>query len=185
MLRHAVTTALAHDGPVAVRYPRDKTTGAAAEEPRLLPWGRGELLRQGKDVAILAVGTAVHAALEAAEQLSRLGLEAAVVDPVFIKPLDEELLREVAASVRYGLLTVEEHALAGGFGAAVLELLAEIGLPLLPVRRLGVPDQFVGHGTREKLLADLGLTMAGIVNACLWLAGERNEGLPWAHDESG
>ncbi|MCL5981615.1 MAG: 1-deoxy-D-xylulose-5-phosphate synthase [Firmicutes bacterium] len=185
MLRHAVTTALAHDGPVAVRYPRDKTTGAVAEEPRLLPWGQGELLRAGKDVAVLAVGTAVHAALEAAEQLSRLGLEAAVVDPVFIKPLDEELLREVAASVRYGLLTVEEHALAGGFGAAVLELLAEIGLPLLPVRRLGVPDQFVGHGTREKLLADLGLTMAGIVEACLWLAGKRNEGLPWAHDESG
>ena len=173
MLRHALFTGLGFDGPLAVRYPRDKGRGLPPEEPRCLPWGRGELLRKGEDVAILAVGTAVSLALESAERLSRLGLSAAVVDPVFVKPLDEFLLREVAGSVRYGMLTVEEHTLPGGFGSATLELLTGSGVLSRPLRRLGVPDRFVGHGAREILLAEIGLTAEAIVSACLQLAGEK------------
>lgn len=178
MLRHALCTGLAYDGPLAVRYPRDKGRGLPPEEPRCLPWGRGELLHSGDDVAILAVGTAVHLALAAAERLSLLGLSAAVVDPVFIKPLDESLLREVAGSVRYGLLTLEEHTLPGGFGSAVLELLAGSGALERPLLALGVPDRFVGHGPREALLAELGLTVEAVVRACLRLAGEKKEAGP-------
>ncbi|MBT9172770.1 MAG: 1-deoxy-D-xylulose-5-phosphate synthase [Syntrophomonadaceae bacterium] len=173
MLRHALFTGFAYDGPLAVRYPRDKGRGLPPEEPRCLPWGRGELLRKGEDVAILAVGTAVSLALESAERLSRLGLSAAVVDPVFVKPLDEFLLREVAGSVRYGMLTVEEHTLPGGFGSAALELLTGSGMLSRPLLRLGVPDRFVGHGAREILLAEVGLTAEAIVSACLQLAGEK------------
>jgi 1-deoxy-D-xylulose-5-phosphate synthase len=173
MLRHALFTGLSFDGPLAVRYPRDKGWGLPPEEPRCLPWGRGELLREGEDVAILAVGTTVNLALEAAERLSRLGLSVAVVDPVFVKPLDEFLLREVAGSVRYGMLTVEEHTLPGGFGSAVLELLTGGGVLSRPLLRLGVPDLFVGHGAREMLLAEIGLTVEAIVSSCLQLAGEK------------
>jgi 1-deoxy-D-xylulose-5-phosphate synthase len=173
MLRHALFTGLSFDGPLAVRYPRDKGRGLPPEEPRCLPWGRGELLRKGQDVAILAVGTTVNLALEAAERLSRLGLSVAVVDPVFVKPLDEFLLNEVAGSVRYGMLTVEEHTLPGGFGSAVLELLTGGGVLSRPLLRLGVPDLFVGHGAREILLAETGLTVEAIVSSCLQLAGAK------------
>jgi 1-deoxy-D-xylulose-5-phosphate synthase len=178
MLRHALCTGLDFDGPLAVRYPRDKGRGLSPEAPRCLPWGRGELLRSGEDVAILAVGTLVHLALAAAERLSFLGLSAAVVDPVFVKPLDETLLREVAGSVRYGLLTLEEHTLPGGFGSAILELLAGSGTLGRPLLRQGIPDHFVGHGPRETLLAELGLTVDAVAKTCLQLAGEKKDAGP-------
>jgi 1-deoxy-D-xylulose-5-phosphate synthase len=176
MLRHALYTGLVFDGPLAVRYPRDKGMGLPAEEPRCLPRGRGELLRAGEDVAILAVGTAVQIALLAAERLTGQGLSAAVVDPVFVKPLDEPLLLKVAGSVRYGLVTLEEHTLPGGFGSAVLELLAANGSLCAPLLALGVPDRFVGHGAREILQAESGLTVESVVAACLRLAGKKEAG---------
>jgi len=171
MLRHALFTGLAYDGPLAIRYPRALGKGLTPEEPRYLPWGRGELLREGDDLAILAAGTASDLALAAAERLSLLGLSVAVVDPVFVKPLDEALLLEVAGSVRYGLLTLEEHTLPGGFGSAVLELLAARGPLSRSIRMLGAPDRFVGHGAREILLTQVGLTAEAVAEAGLQLAG--------------
>ncbi len=179
MLRHAVVTALNHRGPVALRYPRGKGTGAPPETPRLLPWGKGELLRQGRDICILAVGPLVEAALAAAEKLARYGLSVAVADPVFVKPLDKELVLEAVKKSGCGLLTVEEHVLAGGFGSAVLELLEEEKVIGVPVRRLGVPDRFVSHGPRAKLLQELGLDVEHIEAACLEMAGLKGKRRPW------
>lgn len=179
LLRHALTTCLQHSGPAALRYPRGRGTGVPPKQPCLLPWGRGELLRPGSDVAVLAAGIMVQPALEAAHKLERRGIKVAVIDPVFIKPLDEELLLKAALSTRFGLVTVEDHVLAGGFGSAVLELLAERGLHGIVVRRLGVPDRFIEHGARSLLLEKLGLTAAGIEGACLELVRESEHGAPW------
>jgi 1-deoxy-D-xylulose-5-phosphate synthase len=129
-------------------------------QPRALPLGQADLLRDGEDLAILALGNTVSAALEASELLTAQGVSCAVVDARFAKPLDERLILELADRVR-GLITVEEHALAGGFGTAVLELLAQ-RRPGTTVFRVGVPDEFVEHGKQSTMRADLGLDPAGI-----------------------
>jgi 1-deoxy-D-xylulose-5-phosphate synthase len=179
MLRHAVVTALDRRGPVALRYPRGRGTGAPLQAPRLLSWGKGEFLRQGRDLCILVLGPLAEAALAAAERLVRCGLSVAVADPVFVKPLDRELVLEAAGKARFGLLTVEEHVLAGGFGSAVLELLEAEKMTGTPVRRLGVPDRFVEHGPRSGLLQMLGLDADHIEAACLDMAGLKGKKLPW------
>jgi 1-deoxy-D-xylulose-5-phosphate synthase len=180
MLRHAVVTGLAHSGPFAIRYPRGKGQGVLKEDAKPLPWGRGQVLRPGRDVAIFALGPLLQEALEAAEILEKRGLSVAVIDPVFVKPLDGELLLRMAASCRYGLVTVEEHVLAGGFGAAVLEFLEANEMNDYPIKRLGVPDCFVEHGARSLLLKELGLTAEGIAAACLGLTKRSEKTLPWA-----
>ncbi len=169
-LQHMLYTALyGAPGPAALRYPRDHGEGVDLEEPRLLPWGKGELLREGADLLIAAAGTTANAALAAAEMLSAEGVEAAVIDPRFIKPLDEALILKWAR--RCGrVLTVEENVLAGGFGSAVLELLAGSGLTL-PVHRLGVEDRFVEQGPRDLILSLCGLDAPGICRAALAFAG--------------
>jgi len=179
MLRAALLTGLAHQGPVAIRYPRGKAWGVPAGAAELLPWGRGEVLRTGRDVTVLAVGTLVEAALAAALQLAEKGLSVTVIDPVFIKPLDEELILAAVQDSRYGLVTVEEHVLAGGFGSALLEFLEQKKLTAIPVKRLGIPDCFVEHGARELLLSKLGLTSQQIALSCLELARETEKTLPW------
>jgi len=180
MLRSALNTGLAHQGPVAIRYPRGKAEGAAAVEDKLLPWGCGEVLRAGCDVTVFAVGTLVNAALTAALQLAEKGLSVAVVDPVFIKPLDAEMIMAAVENSRYGLVTVEEHMLAGGFGSALLEFLEQKKITAIPVKRLGVPDSFVEHGARDLLLKKLGLTAQDIAAGCLELAKDTEKILPWA-----
>jgi len=179
MLQHAIITGLSHNGPAAVRYPRGRGTGAVLEDPGILPWGRGELLKPGRDVAILALGSMNKAALEAAELLEKRGIHAAVIDPVFVKPLDGELLLRAASFARYGFVTVEENVLAGGFGSAVQEFLTANKLYHVPVRMLGVPDRFVEHGARNILLQDLGLLPADIAAACLELAGHGGSKRSW------
>ncbi len=169
-LQHLLYTALQRrSGPAALRYPRDKGEGVALTEPRLLPWGRGELLREGGDLFIAAAGTCVGAALEAAEKLSRAGLEAAVMNARFIKPLDEEMILQWAR--RCGrVLTVEENSIAGGFGSGVLELLAREGL-LVPVKLLGIEDCFVEQGPRALMLSLCGIDAGGIYRAAFELCG--------------
>jgi 1-deoxy-D-xylulose-5-phosphate synthase len=179
MLQHAVITGLARQSPVALRYPRGKGTGVQLEQPAVLPWGKGEMLRPGRDVAIIAVGTMVNMALEAAELLGKQGLSAAVIDPVFIKPLDTELMIRAATLARYGIVTVEDHILAAGFGSAVLEFFEQNQPSQIPVRRLGVPDRFVEQGAREIILEELGLSSDNIAAACLELAGAREKKLSW------
>jgi 1-deoxy-D-xylulose-5-phosphate synthase len=141
--------------------------------------GKARLLRTvpGRpDVAVVAVGPLAHAAAAAAEALARDGIEAAVVDARFVKPLDEELICQVAAQARR-VVTAEESALAGGFGAACLEAFERRGLvgQGLQIRRLGLPDEFVTHGEQGPQRAALGLDAAGIEKACRELVGERRQ----------
>jgi 1-deoxy-D-xylulose-5-phosphate synthase len=163
-LRHMLATALAHGRPAALRYPRGNGYGVAMSgPPRPLPIGKAEGLRRGKDGLVWAVGTMAMEALTAAERLaSEGGLDLTVVNARFVKPLDVELL---AAQVRPGsrLMTVEENALAGGFGAAVLEAVAALGVGNVRVECLGIPDEFQPHGSQEILRARLDLDVEGIM----------------------
>ena len=169
-LQHMVHTALGHDGPVAIRYPRG--LAAAFTEPRKLKKiaiGTAEVLREGHEVALIGIGTGVGLALGAADLLAESGLQATVVDGRFVKPLDTALLDELA-DTHARIVTIEENVLAGGFGSAVAEHLAD---SRVRVRRFGLPDRFVAHGDRARLLADLGLTAEAIAAAVL----ERQPGL--------
>ncbi|MGH7724606.1 MAG: 1-deoxy-D-xylulose-5-phosphate synthase [Candidatus Eiseniibacteriota bacterium] len=169
-LRSMLKTALAHrDGPSAVRYPRAPVEGVAPEAPHTLEIGKGQLLRKGEDVAIVALGTMVGPAVQAAERLEREGIRASVFDARFVQPLDREALADFANRIGR-IVTVEEAALAGGFGSAVIECLADQGLHP-PVLRIGVPDRLVTHGTRTQLLELIGLTPEGIAREVgAWLA---------------
>ncbi len=161
-LRRAMATAHAHDGPFAYRYPRGNGPGLApvgSAEP--VSVGTGEMLKEGGDGTIVAIGVGVEAALEAARILEEEGLSLAVADARFVKPLDRQLL--VSEATRTGcLVTVEENALQGGFGSAVLELLADEGLSPR-ILRIGVPDAFVEQGTQDELRARIGTDVKGIV----------------------
>ncbi|MBK6787818.1 MAG: 1-deoxy-D-xylulose-5-phosphate synthase [Betaproteobacteria bacterium] len=154
--RQALTTAFRQDHPVAVRYPRGTGTGVAVETALTeWPWGQGVLRRQGQRLAVMAFGTLLHPALQAAENLG-----CTVADMRFAKPLDEALVLELART-HEGLVTVEEGCTMGGAGSAVLECLAAAGLAV-PVLQLGLPDKFVEHGDPARLLALCGLDAAGI-----------------------
>jgi 1-deoxy-D-xylulose-5-phosphate synthase len=173
-LRHMLRTALELNGPAALRFPRRAAAGVPPEPPGALEVGRARWLRTGgarPDVVIAAAGTPARAALAAAADLAAQGIAAAVLDARFVKPLDADALcPAVAAAGR--LVTVEESALAGGFGTACLEALAERGvLAGVQVRRLGLPDAFVPHGDAARQLAALGLDAAGIAAAARALVG--------------
>ncbi len=158
-LKGMLKLALEHQGPVAIRYPR----GMAEERTLGLPIsiGEGEVLREGADLAILAIGSTVGHALRAADILGQEGVGAAVVNMRFAKPLDEEVVSR-AASRQGRILTVEENALQGGFGSAVLECLNEKELHNVEIKTLGIPDRFVEHGTQAELRRILGLDAEGI-----------------------
>ena len=174
MLRHCLKTALSGDGPHALRYPRGAGFGVPlAGEPRLLAPGVGEVLRQGEKITVIAVGNRAHPALEAAALVEKeLGFSPLVFDPVWIKPLPEEQLADLARRFDR-LLIVEEGVLAGGFSSAVLEFLNDHGLLRgQRIRRLGLPDSFVEHGKQLQLREMLGLRSQGIARAILELARE-------------
>jgi 1-deoxy-D-xylulose-5-phosphate synthase len=162
-MRDMLKTMIEHVGPAAMRYPRGNGVGVSIDgEPRLLEIGKGELLRDGGEVAIVAYGSMVHPALAAAENLAKIGIEATVVNARFVKPLDAQLLLAVARTKRL-IVTVEEAYLAGGFGSAVLELLEENGLQdRIRFVRMGIPDRLVTHGDPKLLLAKYGLDSDGI-----------------------
>jgi 1-deoxy-D-xylulose-5-phosphate synthase len=162
-LRDMLYTAVQHPGPIALRYPRGQGMGVAFSSTlSKIPIGKAEILREGEDLLILAVGASVYPSLQAAADLAARGFSATVVNARFIKPLDESLILTLAA--KHGrVLTVEENVLAGGFGSAVLELLADRGLFGLTVKRLGIPDVFVEHGAQGVLRKKYALDAAGIV----------------------
>jgi 1-deoxy-D-xylulose-5-phosphate synthase len=171
-LRHMLKTAIEHDGPVTFRYPRGEGWGVKMEgEVRKLEIGKGEILRQGRDLVIVGIGNTVIPAFRAAQDLSQLGIEAAVVNARFVKPLDRELILSLISQVPR-LITVEDHVLDGGFGSAVLEFLAEEGIADVWVKRLGVPDRFIPHGTQEELRKMCGIDKDGITQAALQLVRE-------------
>ena len=161
-LRDMLFTALKSDGPVLVRYPRGRSSGFVLQEAySQLPLGQGQCLRQGGDLVFMAVGSMVQTALKAAALLEEHGVRAGVVNARFVKPLDEKLL--FAAARKTGcLVTLEENSLMGGFGSAVLESLNQAGITSARVLRLGLPDKFIEQGSRDQLLASLGLDPAGI-----------------------
>ncbi len=165
-LRDMLYTAVAHPGPIAVRYPRGKGVGVAFSSTlQKVPIGQAEVLREGDDLLILALGASVYPALAAAEKLEAHGFSATVVNARFVKPLDENLILTLAA--KHGrVLTVEENVLAGGFGSAILELLADRGLAVA-VKRLGIPDIFVEHGAPAILRQKYGLDADGILQGAL------------------
>jgi 1-deoxy-D-xylulose-5-phosphate synthase len=163
-LQHMLTTAIALGGPAAVRYPRGNGYGVPLDQTLAsLPVGRAELLREGGDGVLLALGTMVYPAQEAAEQLKKdHGIGLTVVNARFVKPLDETLILELAR--KHGrIVTLEENALMGGFGTAVLELLEQHHLTGVPVLRLGYPDRYIPQGEQHELRAMLGLDTPGIV----------------------
>lgn len=165
--RQLLTTAFRQDHPVAVRYPRGAGAGVAVE-PALnaLPWGQGEVRRQGERIAILAFGTMLYPALAAAENLN-----ATVANMRFVKPLDVALVTELARS-HDAIVTVEEGCLMGGAGSAVQEALAAARVEV-PVLTLGLPDEFIEHGDPAKLLSLCGLDAAGIEQSILKRFGAR------------
>ncbi len=164
-LQRMLKTALEHQGPIALRYPRGEAEGVPMDSKiQTLPIGKGELLREGKDVAILAIGNRVRPAVDAAKELDKEGIQAAVVNCRFVKPLDRDLILQMAQQTKR-LLTVEENALQGGFGSGVLELLAEEGCTGLQVVRLGISDQFVEHGAQGVQRSTCGIDTPAIVEA--------------------
>ncbi|NPA94533.1 MAG: 1-deoxy-D-xylulose-5-phosphate synthase [Thermodesulfobacteria bacterium] len=177
-LQHMLFTAVKHNGPAAVRYPRGNGVGVSLDwQLKELEIGKAELLREGKDVAIWAIGHHVQTAMLAAEELEKEGIEAAVINARFVKPLDVKLLDKTAKECGK-VVTIEENVLKGGFGSAILEELSNMGLEQVKVKRLGLPDRFVEHGSQELLRKQVGLDVDSVVKASKELVkGEKGEGV--------
>lgn len=160
-LQHLLATAIKYPGPSAIRFPRGSGIGTALDpDVKEIAMGEAELLRDGDDVALIAIGNTVHPAVEAAGELASEGISSAVLNARFVKPLDRERILDLARRVRT-VVTIEEHSAMGGFGSAVLELLAEEGIRT-PVRTLGIPDKLIEHGESA---ATLGLASPDIAAA--------------------
>jgi len=164
-LQHMLKTAIDCGHPVSLRYPRGRGVGATLDnELKNLEIGKGEVLQEGSDLAIIAVGSVVNPTLVAARRLSAEGINIKVINARFVKPLDEEIILETVATINK-IITVEENMLQGGFGSAVLELLAEKGIAGVRVKRLGIPDEFVKHATPAQQRRKYGIDEEGIIRA--------------------
>lgn len=166
-LRHMLKTAVYSGRPMSLRYPRGAGYGVPLDlELKCIEIGKGEQLLDGDDLTIVAIGSTVYPALQAAEALKEKGIAVGVVNARFVKPLDAELILGVAR--RTGrVMTVEENALQGGFGSAVLELLYDNDLQNVKVRRLGLPDRYIEQGSQAQLRKDVGIDAEGIAAAAL------------------
>ncbi len=182
--QHMIKTATEWPMPVAFRYPRGRGEGVRREMPlRSIDMGKGEVLRMGQDIVIIAIGSTVYPSLRAAERLAEVGIQAAVINSRFLKPLDGDLLCDWAK--RTGkVLTVEENVIQGGFGSAVLELFQEKGLFSISVKRLGIPDTFVEHGPQALLREKYGIDEKGIFKGVeAMFEEERSEASPLGQAE--
>jgi len=141
-----------------------------------IQWGRSERIRKGTEGCLIACGTLLSDCVAAAETLQREGLDIGVINARFIKPLDTETILSALGDYPF-VVTVEEAALACGFGSAVLEAAVAAGLDTRSVKRLGIPDSYIEHGERDELLADLGLDADGIATACRQMAEKSNRGV--------
>ncbi|MFZ5952500.1 MAG: 1-deoxy-D-xylulose-5-phosphate synthase [Candidatus Rifleibacteriota bacterium] len=171
MLKYASTAG----GPVALRYPRGNGIGSGQSpaDRRPIISGKAEILRDGSDLAIFALGNMVQPALQAASDFEKSGLSVKVINPRFIRPFDRSVLTEIVRR-RTPIVTIEEHALAGGFGSMVLEAAAELGNSA-PILRIGIPDSFVTHGSQNELRAMLKLDANGIFEQInTWMGGRKN-----------
>ncbi|RLB29983.1 MAG: 1-deoxy-D-xylulose-5-phosphate synthase, partial [Deltaproteobacteria bacterium] len=163
-LRHMLYTALMHQGPVAIRYPRGRGEGATVEpEYRLIPVGKAEIIREGKDIVIIALGSMVSPSVKAAMLLEKEELSVGVVNCRFVKPLDRELVSFARPSGR--VLVVEENVRQGGLSSAILELFSDMDALDVHIKRVGLPDKFVEHGPVTILRKKYGLDASGIAKA--------------------
>ena len=168
-LRSMLKTALHHDGPIAVRYPRAQGIGVPKiNDIEPIPIGKGEVLCHGDDLILLAIGNMVHAAMRAKDDLKKEGFSPTVVNCRFVKPLDADLIIDLANRIPR-MIILEENVLSGGFGSAVLECLSDAGLTGVQVKRLGLPDQFIEHGSPDLLRSQYGIDRTGIVRSALSL----------------
>lgn len=164
-LQHMLKTAIDSGRPAAIRYPRGVGVGVPLDdEPVGLPVGRAEIVSEGTDLAILAIGPSLNAAKQAAGELAKEGIKALVVNARFVKPLDEELLVTICDKIKK-IITVEENVSMGGFGSAVLEALARRRISGIQIKLLGLPDEFIEHGTQDELRRRYGLDQQGIAEA--------------------
>ena len=171
-LQHMLYTAINHQGPAALRYPRGAGEGVELTS-RLeeLEIGRGELLREGQDILLLPVGNRVHPAIRAAAGLEKLGINAAVINPRFIKPMDKDLICDWSAKTGR-LVTIEDNVRQGGFGSAVLELLSSCGLSWVKTRLLAHPDRFIEQGPQKTLWRNSSVNSVSITEAAMQLMNE-------------
>jgi 1-deoxy-D-xylulose-5-phosphate synthase len=166
-LQHLLYTAIKSGKIMAVRYPRSQGLGVKMDTVfKILPIGKGEVLRQGNDVAILAIGSMVAPALEAAEKLASQGVEATVVNARFVKPVDTALIIDMATRIKH-IITVEENTLSGGFGNYVNDAIGQADLRDVIIRNVGLPDVFIEHGGQDFLRSKYGLDAAGIIGKVL------------------
>jgi 1-deoxy-D-xylulose-5-phosphate synthase len=168
-LQHLLYTAVRAKHPMAIRYPRGSGLGVGLDSKlHEIPIGKGEILRYGKDAVILAIGATVAPSLEAAQELALNGIEVTVVNARFAKPLDAELIIDLAKDIKC-LVTVEENTLSGGFGSSVVSLLEESGVSDIRVKSIGIPDEFVEQGSQAILRSSYGLDAKGIARQVLEL----------------
>jgi 1-deoxy-D-xylulose-5-phosphate synthase len=172
-LQHLLKTALDYEGPAAIRYPRGAGEGVAMDETvTTIPLGQGEVLREGTDLVVVALGAMVWPALRAADNLAAEGIDAAVINARFVKPLDVDLILEYAQRTG-AVLTVEDHVRQGGFGSAVAEALADHGVNGVALRRHALPDAIIEHGAQQLLRRDFGLDESGIADQIRALVAQR------------
>ncbi len=164
-LQQMLTTAIEHNGPIAIRYPRGSGIGVTLEANfELLPLGKAEILETGNDVLLLAIGRSVHEALAARKSLHKEGIESTVVNCRFVKPLDADLLATLSQDIPR-IVTIEENVRQGGFGSAVWECLNDQGLYGISIERVGIQDTFVEHGSPRILRAKYGVDASAIIKA--------------------
>ena len=174
-LQHMLYTSVNYQGPSAIRYPRGTGVGVELRSHfRLLEIGKGEIIFEGSDVAIIAIGNMVYPSIEAAGILKKRGIDAAVINARFIKPVDESLIISLANKY-HNIITVEEGVLAGGFGSAVLETLERNSLSDVKVKRIGLPDKFIEHGSIKELHNIYGLDAPGIAQDVQSFLSIKNE----------
>ncbi len=195
-LRDMLYTAFEHNGPIALRYPRGPAEGVELRKGfRKMLIGKGELIGKGTDVTLIGIGNMVATCVEAAKKLAESGIDAAVINARFVKPLDRDLIAEWAKKTKR-VITVEENALMGGFGSAVLEALDELGLlegttdaangeiEPIEVVRIGLPDNFIEHGTQKELREKYGLTSDAVYEAARSMVGKVRLGLVAGTEET-
>ena len=153
------------DGPLAIRFPKGKASEAFMEELAPIEYGKSEVLVKGKDIAILSLGTMIHNAKKAIERLSEKGLDVALYDFKFLKPLDKDLANEALSNYKY-ILTVEDGCKDGGFGSAIAEYACENGFSN-SIKRIGIPDNFVEHGSVSQLQKLCGMDAESIAEEAI------------------
>ncbi|WP_299977443.1 1-deoxy-D-xylulose-5-phosphate synthase [Desulfobacula sp.] len=174
-LARMLVTAFNHNGPVAIRYPRGTGMGVQIEDhPRPLEMGKAQVINEGDDLLIIAIGKSVCEALKANKSLKDRDINATIINARFVKPLDTDLIIEYALKIKK-IIIVEDHVLDGGFGSAVLEMLTDNDVTGFSLKRIGIKNEFVEHGPQDVLRRDYGIDSTAIVNAALKLHGNTIE----------